>query len=181
MVKASRNVPAAHRYAIGIGSNRAVARGLGPAKLVAAALDALSEDAQIRLVARSATLCSRPLGPSLRDYANAAAVVESTLPPMAMLGRLQAIERHFGRRRARRWGKRTLDLDILLWSGGRYCSRRLYIPHREMARRAFVLRPLVDVAPGWRMPGTGLTVRHLAARLGLACKGRKVDPRAPAD
>lgn len=182
MAKASRNVPGAYRYAIGLGSNRAVARGFGPAALIDAALDALGRDAHIRLVARSAVLRSRPLGPSLRDYANAAAVVESDLTPLALLDRLQGVERQFGRRRAKRWGERTLDLDILLWSGGRYRSRRLTIPHREIARRTFVLRPLADVAPGWRIAGTALSIHHLAARLARARPvGRKVDPHAPAD
>lgn len=165
MSKASGNISGVHRYAIGLGSNRPLARGLGPCALVAAALDALGEDGDIRIVARSAVSRSRPLGPSLRDYANAAAVLESDLAPPAMLARLQQVERRFGRRRARRWGERSLDLDILLWSGGRWRSRQLVIPHREMVRRAFVLLPLSEVVPHWRVPGTALMVRHLAARI----------------
>lgn len=168
MAKASCNLPVVWCYAIGLGSNRAVARRRGPAALIDAALDALAEDGHIRVVARSAILQSRPLGPSLRDYANAAAVLESDLAPPALLDRLQRVERRFGRRRARRWGERTLDLDILLWSGGGWHSRWLVVPHREIARRAFVLRPLNDIAPDWTLPGTALTVRHLAARLARA-------------
>jgi 2-amino-4-hydroxy-6-hydroxymethyldihydropteridine diphosphokinase len=82
---------------------------------------------------------------------------------MAMLDELKAIERAFGRRRGRRWGPRVLDLDIALWSGGRFRSRRLTIPHPQLARRSFVLQPLAAIAPRWRVGP--LTVRHLAHRL----------------
>jgi 2-amino-4-hydroxy-6-hydroxymethyldihydropteridine diphosphokinase len=98
-----------------------------------------------------------------RDFANAVALVESDLDPPEMLRRLKALEREFGRRRGRRWGPRVLDLDIVLWSGGRFRSRSLAIPHPQLARRSFVLRPLGVIAPGWRV--AALSVRHLAYRL----------------
>jgi 2-amino-4-hydroxy-6-hydroxymethyldihydropteridine diphosphokinase len=91
-------------------------------------------------------------------------LVESVLEPPEMLGRLKATEREFGRRGGRRWGPRVLDLDILLWSGGRFRSRRLTVPHPQLAKRSFVLSPLATIAPGWRVRGP-LTVRHLAHRL----------------
>jgi 2-amino-4-hydroxy-6-hydroxymethyldihydropteridine diphosphokinase len=81
-----------------------------------------------------------------------------------MLGRLKAIEREFGRRAGRRWGPRVLDLDIVLWSGGKWKSRRLTVPHPQLDKRSFVLQPLAAIAPGWRVRGP-LTVRHLARRL----------------
>jgi 2-amino-4-hydroxy-6-hydroxymethyldihydropteridine diphosphokinase len=99
-----------------------------------------------------------------RDFANSVALVESDLDPPAMLARLKAIESDFGRRRGRRWGPRVLDLDIALWSGGAFRSRRLIIPHRALDRRSFVLQPLTAIAPVWRVRGS-LTVRHLAHRL----------------
>src|SRR5207248_11146640 len=98
-----------------------------------------------------------------RDFANAVAMVESDAEPPDMLARLKAIEREFGRRSGRRWGPRVLDLDILLWSGGKWRSRRLTIPHPQLARRGFVLQPLAAIAPGWRVGA--LAVRHLAHRL----------------
>jgi 2-amino-4-hydroxy-6-hydroxymethyldihydropteridine diphosphokinase len=58
----------------------------------------------------------------------------------------------------------VLDLDLVLWSGGRWRSRRLNIPHRSLESRAFVLQPLSAIAPGWRIRGP-LTARHLAHRL----------------
>jgi len=150
-------------YAIGIGSNRPLARALGPRAIVEAAFAAL-DDAPLRLLAHSLVIDTRPLGPSLRTFANAAALVSSPLPPLAMLDHLQDIERRFGRRRYRRWGARSLDLDLLLWSGGIVRSDRLTIPHPAFRQRTFVLAPLTTVAPHWRDPATGLTVMQLAKR-----------------
>jgi 2-amino-4-hydroxy-6-hydroxymethyldihydropteridine diphosphokinase len=102
-------------------------------------------------------------GPAGRDFANSVALVESDLDPAEMLSRLKDIERGFGRRRGRRWGPRVLDLDLGLWSGGKFRSRELTIPHPQLARRSFVLQPLAMIAPNWSMGA--LAVRHLAARL----------------
>uniref|UniRef100_UPI0015771B8A 2-amino-4-hydroxy-6- hydroxymethyldihydropteridine diphosphokinase n=1 Tax=Sphingomonas bacterium TaxID=1895847 RepID=UPI0015771B8A len=73
--------------------------------------------------------------------------------------------RAFGRRRGRRWGARVLDLDIVLWSGGSWRSPGLTIPHPAFRDRRFVLDPMVALAPRWRDPVTGLTIRQLAAQL----------------
>ncbi len=158
-------------YAIGIGSNRRHGVHGAPAGVVAAALDALAA-AGCRVVARSRVTRSRALGPAGRDFANAAAIVESKLDPLALLALLKRIERGFGRTAGLRWGPRVLDLDILLWSGGAVARRRLHVPHRAMAGRRFVLAPLAEIAPAWRLPGGGPAVRHLRARL---------DRRAPVD
>jgi 2-amino-4-hydroxy-6-hydroxymethyldihydropteridine diphosphokinase len=158
------SAPARHVYAIGIGSNRSLTRDLGPRAIVEAAFDALDE-APLHLLDQSPIITSRPIGPSLRSYANAAAIVATALEPLAMLDALQAIERHFHRRRYRRWGPRTLDLDLLLWSGGIVAQKRLAVPHPAFAARAFVLEPLRAIAPDWREPMTGLTITQLAARL----------------
>lgn len=133
--------------------------------MLAAALDALAaEDTEI--VARSPIVDSAPLGPSNRRYANAVAIVETALAPEALLARLHAVERAFGRRRrGTRWRARVLDLDVVLWSGGAWASTRLTIPHPEFRRRAFVLAPAAAVASDWRDPITGQTVRRLHARL----------------
>lgn len=157
-------------YAIGIGSNRRHGRHGAPADVVGAALAALAGAG--RVTARSAIYRSPALGPAGRGFANAAALLESDLAPPELLALLKRIERDFGRRRGRRWGARVLDLDILLWSGGRFATRSLRIPHTELAARAFVLAPLVAIAPRWRVPDRNLTVRHLRARL---------DRRAPVD
>jgi 2-amino-4-hydroxy-6-hydroxymethyldihydropteridine diphosphokinase len=101
-----------------------------------------------------------------RDFANAVALVESRLDPLAMLRRLKELEHEFGRRSGRRWGARVLDLDLLLWSGGNFRSRSLTIPHGRFAERSFVLQPLAAVAPNWRVGAR--TVRQIAHR----CKRR---------
>ncbi|NUQ17638.1 MAG: 2-amino-4-hydroxy-6-hydroxymethyldihydropteridine diphosphokinase [Sphingomonas sp.] len=152
---------ATHLYAIAIGSNRSHARHGRPPQIVEAAIARL--DQEFGLFDASPIVLSAAHGPAGRDFANAAALVESDLNPMEMLARLKAIEREFGRRSGRRWGPRVLDLDIALWSGGKVRSRRLTIPHVELARRSFVLQPLLAIAPDWRIGSTA--VRHLAARL----------------
>lgn len=153
-----------HLYAIGIGSNRPLSRRLTPHAIVLAALRAL-DHSPMRLLKASPIIATRPLGPSARTYANAAALIAAPFEPLAMLDALQAIERSFRRRRFRRWGDRTLDLDLLLWSGGKVRSRRLTLPHAAFRDRAFVLHPLRSIAARLREPVTNLTVRHLAARL----------------
>ena len=141
------------------------ARFGGPREVLAAAVEALG-DAGLTVEAVSPTLTSAPLGPSRRRYANAAAIVATERAPEALLEFLQAIERAFGRRpRGARWRARVLDLDIVLWSGGPWASERLIIPHAEFRRRTFVLTPASAIAPHWRDPVTGRTVRHLTARL----------------
>jgi len=146
-------------YVIALGSNRRGRHG-GPADEVRAALGAIGG-----LVAVSAIVTTAPLGPSSRRFANAAALIDSGESPRDLLVRLKAIEAAFGRRRGRRWGDRVIDLDIVLWSGGIWADDRLTIPHPAFRARRFVLDPLVQVAPGWRDPLTGLTVRQLATRL----------------
>jgi 2-amino-4-hydroxy-6-hydroxymethyldihydropteridine diphosphokinase len=152
---------ATNLYAIAIGSNRRHGRYGGPPGVVEAAIARLDED--FGLFDSSPIILNAAHGPAGRDFANAVALVESILDPPAMLAHLKRIERAFGRRGAKRWGPRVLDLDIVLWSGGKFRSRQLTIPHVELARRSFVLQPLASVSPGWRVGP--LAVRHLAARL----------------
>jgi 2-amino-4-hydroxy-6-hydroxymethyldihydropteridine diphosphokinase len=145
-------------YAIALGSNQRGRHG-APASEVCAALTAIG--AQVA----APVMMSAPVGPSIRRFANSVALVESDLAPPEMLARLKAVERAFGRRRGQRWGARVIDLDIVLWSGGAWRSPRLTIPHAAFRTRDFVLRPLLTLAPGWRDPVSGLTVRQLSNRL----------------
>ena len=152
-----------HLYAIAIGSNRRHVRHGRPTGVVAAAIAAL--DAAFDLFAASPLLINPATGGAGREFANAVALVETSLGPDDMLATVKAIERDFGRRPGKRWGARVLDLDLIAWSGGRFTSRRLVIPHPRLAGRDFVLGPLGAIAPEWRLIGA-LTARHLAARLG---------------
>lgn len=151
-------------YAIGLGSNRRHARHGDPRQVLLAALAALESD-DIEPVDVSPIITSEPIGPSRRRYANAVALVASSLEPREMLERIQQIEAAFGRRTGQRWSARTLDLDILLWSGGVWSDADLTIPHPAMMQRAFVLGPLRAIAPDWRHPLSARTIRQLATRL----------------
>ncbi len=153
-----------HFYALAMGSNRALSAHLPPRKILMAAHKAVAAEIGT-VIALSPTFITPPLGPSRRRYANNALLVETMLAPAALLAALQAIETRFGRRRARRWGARTLDIDIILWSGGIVATRQLIVPHAAFAIRDFVLAPLARIAPSWRDPRSGLTVAHLRARL----------------
>ena len=118
--------------------------------------------------AHSPIIYSAAIGPSQRTYANAAAVIASPLEPPALLDRLHEIEAHFGReRRGQKWRARVLDLDIVLWSRGIWAGDDpvLHIPHPAMRTRDFVMNPAAMIAPKWRDPVTGLTLRQLQSRL----------------
>jgi 2-amino-4-hydroxy-6-hydroxymethyldihydropteridine diphosphokinase len=145
-------------YAIALGSNRRGRHG-SPAETVRAAAAAIGAERLSRVRLTPA------LGPAGRGFANAVALVRTDLDPPALLAWLKQVERDFGRRGGRRWGPRVLDLDIVLWSQGAWAGDGLIVPHPEYRRRRFVLEPLAEVAPTWRDPITGATVRQLLFRL----------------
>jgi 2-amino-4-hydroxy-6-hydroxymethyldihydropteridine diphosphokinase len=145
--------PAALAY-IGLGSNLD-----GPLDQVRRALDALDRLPDSRCVARSRCYWSAPLGPPDQPwYVNAVAQIATRLAPEALLAALQEIEARHGRVRAGavRWGPRPLDLDLLLYADRVSVGATLCLPHPGLARRAFVLYPLLEIAgPGLRIPGLG--------------------------
>lgn len=151
------------RYLIALGSNVRHHRHGLPPKVLRAALVEL-EEGGLRIERASHVVSSAPIGPSPRRYANAAAILAVDLAPDALLGRLKTVERKFGRRGGRRWASRVLDLDVILWEGGAWVSPGLTVPHVAFRQRRFVLEPAVAIAPGWRDPVTGLTLRQLAGR-----------------
>ena len=133
--------------------------------MLAAALARLAAG-EVRVIAAAPVLLTDPVGPSHRRYANSAAIVETRLEPPELLDLCKRIEREFGRRRGgRRWTARVLDLDLILWSGGPYTAPGLIVPHPLFRGRDFVLAPAARIAPAWRDPVTGRTVRQLHARL----------------
>jgi len=152
-----------HLYALALGSNRPLSAERTPTRLLQEATTGIAKLGAI--LATAPIIATAPLGPSLRRFANGALLLESHLAPDDMLSALKQIEDRLGRRRHRRWGARSIDIDIILWSGGRWNSRTLQIPHPAFRNRDFVLSPLLAVAPGWRDPVSGLSVRHLRARL----------------
>ncbi len=156
-----------HFYLIALGSNQRHTTIGPPRRIIAHAIAALEMD-DIDVFATSRTAGSIAIGPSQRQYANAAAIIASDLEPAALLTRLKAIEAHFGKRgRGQKWRARVLDLDIILWSGGIYSGDRppLSIPHPQLHARAFVLGPAQEIAGDWRNPVSGLTIKHHFHRL----------------
>ncbi len=92
------------------------------------------------------------------EFANAACTVAFDGPPPALLVILKAIEHDLGRRATERWGPRVIDLDVLLWSGGRWDEPGLVVPHPSLGDRRFALEPLLSIDPDLRMPdGTALS------------------------
>lgn len=148
---------------IGIGSN------LGDRRAnVETALRRLGEEPAIEVAAVSAVIQTAPLGgpPGQGDFLNAAATLATTLPPRALLERLQRIEADLGRTRTVRWGPRTIDLDLLLYEQRQIAEPGLTVPHPRMHRRRFVLAPLAEIAPDVVVPGTGKTVAELLEAVG---------------
>jgi len=150
-------------YLIALGSNRRHPRYGNPRAVVQAAMEGIS--ALGTVAARSPVIETAPMGAAIRRFANAACVLESEYDPASLLAGLKRMERETGRRRGQRWGDRVLDLDIVLWSGGRFEARDLTIPHLGFRMRRFVLDPALTIAPTWRDSNTGYTLRQLAARL----------------
>lgn len=146
------------RACIGLGSNLA-----HPRRQVARAIGALRRLPRTRLLAVSPNYATEPVGTddAQPDYVNAVALLETGLAPRALLDRLNAIERRQKRQRGARNAARTLDLDLLLFGRRRMRVSRLILPHPRMHQRAFVLRPLTDIAPAITIPGRGLARRSM--------------------
>jgi len=112
--------------------------------------------------------CSRfylnpPLGPQDQNhYTNAVAELETRLAPAQLLTWLLELERRHGRVRGRRWGPRTLDLDLLLMGALKLHTARLILPHPRLHQRAFVLYPLAELVPRLNIPGRGALPYWLA-------------------
>jgi len=149
------------RVYIAIGSNLA-----SPLEQVNAALAALAEIPDSQIVAVSPFYRTPPLGPPDQpDYLNAAVALDTDLAPETLLDHTQRIELQQGReRKAHRWGPRTLDLDIMLFGDRQIATPRLTVPHYDMKNRAFMLLPLVHIAPDVCFPD-GVNVADILANL----------------
>ncbi|MGI8748288.1 MAG: 2-amino-4-hydroxy-6-hydroxymethyldihydropteridine diphosphokinase [Deinococcus sp.] len=125
-----------------------------------------------RPVGRSWLYRSRAVGgpPGQPDYLNAALGLLTPLDPPTLLAALLETEARYGRVRAERWGPRVLDLDLIgygdLVLGP--VGTALTLPHPRAFERSFVLAPLADLAPDWRDPRSGESVRAALTRLGTA-------------
>jgi 2-amino-4-hydroxy-6-hydroxymethyldihydropteridine diphosphokinase len=137
-----------------------------PVRQIALAFDALGEMPQSRLVLRSPSYRSRPMGPVEQpDFVNAAAGLLTLLDPAEMLTALKHLESRLGRAApVLRWGPRRIDLDLLVHGDARVDEESLKLPHPGIAGRAFVLAPLADIAPELVVPGLG-RVKSLLRRI----------------
>lgn len=149
------------RVYLALGSNLA-----DPLHQVQSALDALAVIPRSSLVACSSFYRTPPYGPADQpDYLNAAVALDTDLAPEALLDQTQRIELEQGRvRKDHRWGPRTLDLDIMLFGDLILATPRLTVPHYDMHNRAFMLLPLLEIAPALCLPD-GTRIADLLAPL----------------
>jgi 2-amino-4-hydroxy-6-hydroxymethyldihydropteridine diphosphokinase len=154
---------------VGLGANLGDA-----AATLRRALQDIAASPQVHGMQASPVYRSAPVDADGPDYLNAVARVETTLEPRALLLRLQAIERAHGRERPYRNAPRTLDLDLLLYDDAVIDSPELVVPHPRLHERAFVLRPLSDLAPDLVVPGRG----RLAGLLAVVA-GQRIDRLTP--
>jgi 2-amino-4-hydroxy-6-hydroxymethyldihydropteridine diphosphokinase len=160
-----------HSVYIGLGSN------LGDR--VAYLRDAVHRlGAIIHIEQVSQLYVAAPLGYVRHDaYINAALQGKTTMTPMDLLGMLQSIEVAMGRRPGVQFGPRPIDLDLLFYDSIQMETYKLIIPHPRMAERAFVLKPLADIAPDLMHPVLYYTVSQLLADTENAEQVRVFDPQ----
>jgi len=152
---------------LGIGGNLASAEFGAPPRSLEAALELLREE-EIEVLRRSRWYRSAPVPPSAQPwYLNGVALIATTRDPASLLEALHRVEARFGRERRERNAARSLDLDLLAYGSVVTAANAPppALPHPRLHERAFVLRPLAELAPEWRHPRLGLTAAELLARL----------------
>ena len=151
---------------IGLGANLASPEFGQPPQSLEAALRLIAERGA-RIIARSRWYRSAPVPPSGQPwFVNGVAAVETTLEPAALLQVLHNVEARFGRVRRERNEARVLDLDLLAYDDRVSAEGETpVLPHPRLHERAFVLRPLAEIAPQWRHPRLGLSLSAMLAAL----------------
>lgn len=138
------------RAFIGVGAN------LGePRALVERGIAALRALPRSEVVAQSSLYASKPVDAQGPDFVNAVVALDTAMPAIELLRALQAIEYRHGRVRSTTNAPRTLDLDLLAYGAMRSDDPVLTLPHPRLHERAFVLQPLLEIAPQFEAPGLG--------------------------
>jgi 2-amino-4-hydroxy-6-hydroxymethyldihydropteridine diphosphokinase len=146
-----------HIAYIGLGAN------LGnPQKTIQAAITELGTITSTRVIRSSSLYLSAPVDAAGDDYVNAVIELHTQLNPTELHAELQKIELRFGRTRAYQNAPRTLDLDLLLYDQLTMNTATLQVPHPRMTQRAFVILPLLEIAPEMIIPGIGAIQTLLA-------------------
>ena len=140
-----------HTAFIGLGSNLS-----NPSEQVLQAMQAIGRLPETRLLACSSLYRSAPVGfLEQPDFINAVVKIETRLAPLELLKSLLALEQENGRTREFQNAPRTLDLDVLLYDDLQHHEHGLTVPHPHMHKRAFVLQPLLEIAPDCMIPAVG--------------------------
>jgi len=142
---------------IGIGANLGDARGHVDDAVARLGLLPLS-----RVLRTSPYYRTAPIDAAGDDYVNAVVALDTRLSAEDLLAALHGIEADHGRERPYRNAPRTLDLDLLLYGDAVISTGTLTVPHPRMLERAFVLRPLLDIAPAIAVPGRGRAAAHFS-------------------
>ncbi len=146
---------------IGLGSNIN-----DPLRQVKAAIGELNQLPGSSLVAQSSIYRSAPMGPANQpDFINAVVCMKTPLSALALLDELQRIEQFHHRVRKIEWGPRTLDLDLLLYGSEVIENERLSVPHPGLIHRAFVLEPLLEIAPDLLLPDGSRLSNYAASKV----------------
>ena len=150
-----------YTYYISVGSNMGDKKGY-----INSAFQSLQQHEAVSKVISSTLIETEPWGYTEQDtFVNGMWFCESTLDPHQMLGLIQCLEKEAGRERLIHWGPRTLDLDILFYGNQIIETEQLVIPHVDLANRQFVLTPMVQLAPYFRHPVLGKTMKELLDQL----------------
>lgn len=149
---------------IGLGANLGDAR-----QTIEAAIQTLRESSGVLALRQAPLYSSDPVDAQGPVFINTVVAVDTTLDPLPLLDLLQAIEQEHGRERPYRNAPRTLDLDVLLYGERTIDTPRLSVPHPRMHQRAFVLRPLQDLAPDLQLAQGNFTT------LLAGCHDQKLD------
>jgi len=141
------------------------------------AVTSMNESGGVELMRESSIYETEPHGFNPQpDFLNQVVEIVTTLTPEELLEQMLRTERFLGRIRTIRWGPRTIDLDLLAFNDRQLDTRRLRLPHPEIARRRFVLEPWAEIAPDFMVPRLNLTVAELLRCCPDDSRVRRLEP-----